>query len=108
MPSGAVGVMGTSFEVIVPMTNTLTLTDGNFNLIHGISGLGGGKTVTLPTIAEMVASQNLVAFLVNASGSGGTITIAAATGDSIVGATTALVATGRTLRHDGIHTWFIF
>lgn len=107
MPQGAVGVMGTSFEVILPMTNNLTLTDGNFNLVHGISGLGGGKTLTLPTIAEMVASQNLEAYLVNAAGSGGTITIAAASGDSIVGAATCLVATGRTLRHDGIHTWFI-
>lgn len=103
----AVGVMGSSFEVILPMTNTLTITDGNFNLIHGISGLGGGKTVTLPSIAQMVAAQNRGAYLVNASGSGGTITIAAASGDSIVGATTAIVATGRTLLHDGIHTWFI-
>lgn len=108
MPQGAVGVMGTSFEVIIPMTNTLTITDGNFNLVHGISGLSGGKTLTLCSIAEMVASQNLEAFVVNASGSGGTITIAANAADSIVGATSVAVGTGRTLRHDGIHTWFIF
>lgn len=108
MPQGAVGVMGTSFEVIIPMTNDLTLTDGNFNLVHGISGLGGGKTLTLPTIAEMVSSQNLEAYVVNAAGSGGTITIAAATGDSIVGATTVAVGTGRTIRHNGLKTYFIF
>lgn len=107
MPSGPVGVFGTSFEVIIPMTDNLTLTDGNVNLVRGLSGLGGGKTLTLPTIAEMVASQNFEFYLVNRAASGGTITIAAAASDSIEGATTCLVATGRTLRHDGLHTWTI-
>lgn len=108
MPQGAVGVMGSSFEVIVPMTNTLVLTDGNVNLVRGVSGLGGGKNLTLPTVQEMVNSQNRELLVCNQSDSGGTITVVAASGDSIIGRVTCAVATGLTLRHDGLKTWFGF
>lgn len=97
---------GSSFEQIVNMTDTLVLTEGAINLVRGLSGLSGGKNCTLPSIAEMVASQNNVLYIVNASDSGGTITAVAATGDAIVGRITAPVATGLTLRHNGLHTWF--
>lgn len=102
-----VAVFGTSFERIYPITGTTVLTaaEANVNMFRCDSGMAG--TVTLPTIAALVASQNLVFFLVNTSGSGGTCTIAAPSGHTIAGATTAAVATGRTIRHDGILTFYI-
>lgn len=106
MPQGAAAPLGSSFEVIVVMTDTLVLTDGNTNLVVGESGLSGGKNLTLPLISEMVASQNPVLYIANKSSSGGTITAVAATGDSIVGRVTAPVATGLTLRHNGLKTWY--
>ena len=106
----AAAVFGTSFEAILPMTDTLTMTNsqGNYNLVVGTSGLGGGKTLTLPSILSgMVPSQNLQIVVANKAASGGTITIAAASGDAIVGtATLAAGGTGLTFRHDGLHTWY--
>lgn len=103
-------VFGTAFEAILPMTDTLTMTNtqGNYNLVVGTSGLSGGKTLTLPSILSgMVPSQNLKIVVANKSDSGGTITIAAASGDSIVGtATVAAGATGITYIHNGLHTWY--
>lgn len=103
------GVFGTAFETILPMTDTLTMsaTQANTNLVVGTSGLSGGKTLTLPKISQMVASQNFFIQVSNKSNSGGTITVAAASGDSIVGATTvAAGAVGVRYFHDGISQWF--
>ncbi len=103
------GVFGTSFESILPMTDTLTMTaaQASYNLVQGTSGLSGGKTLTLCAVSAMVASQNLKMVVANKAASGGTITIAAASGDNIVGtATLAAGGTGITYQHDGIHTWF--
>lgn len=105
----AAGVFGTSFETILAMTDTLAMTaaQANTNLVYGASGLSGGKTLTLPKISQMVASQNLSIQVSNKSDSGGTITVAAASGDSIIGATTvAAGAAGLIFRHDGISKWF--
>ncbi len=106
---GIAGVFGTSFEAILPMTDTLTMTasQANYNLVVGTSGLSGGKTLTLPPITGMVASQNLWIVVANKSASGGTITIVAASADAIVGtASIAAGVTGITYRHDGLHTWY--
>ena len=98
------GYLGGSYEIILPMTDTLTVADGSTNLVVGTSGLAGGKTLTLPSIANMVANQNLQMEVVNASGSGGTITIAKNSADStIIGQITVLVATGVIAKHDGRH-----
>lgn len=103
-------VFGTSFEAILPMTDTLVMTNtqANYNLVVGTSGLGGGKQLTLPSILNgMVPSQNLQIVVANKSDSGGTITVAAASGDSIVGtATIAAGAIATTFRHNGLHTWY--
>lgn len=109
MAGPVAGVFGTAFQQILPMTNTLAMTadQADVNLVYGLSGLSGGKTLTLPAISQMVASQNLFIQVSNKSDSGGTITVAAASGDSIVGATTvAAGALGVRYYHDGIHTWF--
>lgn len=107
MPAIA-SIFGTSFELILPATGTLTMTaaQANTNLVRCDSGMPA--TITLPQISQMVAAQNLVIYIVNKSSSGGTATIAAFSGDSIVGQTTALVATGVACRHDGIKTWYVF
>lgn len=105
----AAGVFGTSFETIVPMTDTLTLTaaQANVNLVVGTSGLSGGKTLTLPAISQMVASQNFFIQVSNKATSGGTITVAANSADAIVGvATVAAGAAGLRFFHDGLHTWY--
>ncbi len=91
------------------MTDTLTMTaaQASYNLVQGTSGLSGGKTLTLPAVSAMVASQNLKMVVANKAASGGTITIAAAAGDNIVGtATLAAGGTGITYQHDGLKTWF--
>lgn len=106
---GIAGVFGTAFESILPMTDTLTMTatQASYNLVVGTSGLSGGKTLTLPLVSAMVASQNLWLVVANKAASGGTITIAAASGDAIVGtATLAAGGTGLTFRHDGLKTWY--
>jgi len=103
------GVFGTSFETIVPMTDDLTLSaaQANTNLVYGLSGLSGGKTLTLPAISQMVASQNSFIQVSNKSTSGGTITVAANAADAIIGATSVAVgAVGVRYFHDGLHTWF--
>jgi len=90
------------------MTNTLTVTDATTNIVVGTSGLSGGKVLTLPSIAQMVASQNLQIAVVNASGSGGTITISPNAADStIIGQVAVAVATGVLATHDGRHQWYI-
>lgn len=94
---------GTALEIIRSITTTTVLTDGATNLVTSPSG---GKTLTLPSIANMVGSQNLLIFVNNAAGGGGTITVAAAAADSIIGQTAVLVATGVTFRHDGRSTWY--
>lgn len=108
MPVGAAAVFGTSFEVILPMTNTLTMTaaQANTNLVNGVSGLGGGKTLTLPAISQMVAAQNPFIQVTNNSDSGGTITVAAASGDAVKGLVSVTAALGARYYHDGLHTWF--
>ncbi len=100
------GVFGTAFETILPMTGTLTMTaaQANVNLVVGTSGLAA--TLTLPKVSQMVASQNLFIQVSNKSDSGGTITVAAASGDSIVGTLSVLVATGIRYYHDGLKTWY--
>ena len=103
------GVFGTAFQQILPMTDTLTMaaTQADVNLVVGTSGLSGGKTLTLPAINQMVASQNFFIQVSNKAASGGTITIAAASGDAIVGVTSvAAGAVGVRYFHDGIHTWY--
>lgn len=108
MPQPA-GVFGTSFQQILFMTNTLTMLaeQADVNLVVGTSGLGGGKTLTLPAVSQMVASQNEFIQVSNKSDSGGTITVAAKAGDSIVGVTTvAAGAAGLRYYHDGLKTWY--
>lgn len=102
-----VAPFGSSFEVILPATGALVMTSdqANTNMIRCDSGMP--ETITLPPISALVAAQNLEFYLVNKSTSGGTATIAAPSGNSIVGATTAAVATGRTIRHDGLSTFYI-
>lgn len=97
---------GTAFEVKLAMTDTLTVSNAATNIVIGTSGLGGGKTLTLPSIQQMIASQNFFIQVTNASGSGGTITVAANAADSIVGQVAVLVATGVRYYHDGLHTWY--
>lgn len=98
------GVFGTSFETILPMTGALTVSNAATNLVVGTSGLPA--TLTLPSIAQMVASQNLYIQVTNKSSSGGTCTVAANSADAIVGQTAVLVSTGVRYFHDGLHTWF--
>lgn len=104
----AAGFLGqTGYEIILPMTDTLTVTDASTNVVVGTTGLGGGKTLTLPSIAAMLASQNFQIEIFNASGSGGTITVAPNAADStIIGRVTVLVATGAIFRMDGRHQWY--
>ncbi len=97
----------TGYEVILPMTNTLTVTDGATNAVIGTSGLSGGKVLTLPPISTMLASQNFEIEVFNVSSSGGTITVSPNAADStIIGRVTVLVATGAVFRHDGRHQWY--
>lgn len=96
---------GTQLEIIRVMTDNLILTDGATNLVSGSAALAGSKTLTLPSIANMVASQNLVLFVSNATG-GNTFTVAAASGDSIVGIVSVVSPGSATYRHDGRHTWY--
>ena|SRR5258705_1950267 len=95
---------GTAFEIILPMTGTLTVSNAATNLVDCVSGLAA--TLTLPSIAQMVASQNYFIQVTNRSSSGGTCTVAANAADAIRGQTAVLVATGVRYYHDGIHTWF--
>lgn len=104
-----VAPLGWPFEIIVAMTDNLAVTDGAINVIVGTSGLSGGKTLNLPTVQQMVASQNPAIIVVNKAASGGTITIAvgSGSGDNIIGtASLAAGGTGLVFRHDGIHTYF--
>ena len=104
-----VAPLGWPFEIIRAMTDDLVITDGATNIIIGTSGLSGGKTLSLPTVQQMVASQNPYIIVANKAASGGTITIqvTSGSGDNIVGtATLAAGGTGITYRHDGIHTYF--
>jgi len=97
----------TGYEIILPMTDTLTVLDAATNVVVGTSGLSGGKVLTLPAISTMLASQNFEIEVYNASGSGGTISISPNAADStIIGRVTVLVATGAVFRHDGRHQWY--
>ncbi len=99
--------LSSPYEIIIPMTDTLTVSDAATNLVVGTSGLGGGKVLTLPSIAAMMASQNLTIKVVNASGAGGTITVAPNAADStIIGQVTVAVANGCTFSHNGRHQWY--
>lgn len=106
MPS-QVAIFGTSFEQILPVTGTkvMSAAEASTNMIRCDSGMPA--TVTLPTIAALVAAQNLEFYLTNQTASGGTATIGAPAGHTIIGATTAAVSTGRTIRHDGLLTFYI-
>jgi len=95
---------GTAFEIILPMTGTLTVSNAATNLVDCVSGLAA--TLTLPAISQMVASQNYFIQVTNRSTSGGTCTVAANAADAIRGQTAVTVATGVRFYHDGIHTWF--
>jgi len=95
---------GSSFEIILPMTGTLTVTNAATNLVDCVSGLAA--TLTLPSIAQMVASQNPFIQVTNRSDSGGTCTVAANSADAIKGQTAVLVATGVRYYHNGLHTWY--
>ncbi len=70
-----VAPLGWPFEIIVAMTDNLAVTDGAINVIVGTSGLSGGKTLNLPTVQQMVASQNPAIIVVNKAASGGTINL---------------------------------
>ncbi len=97
---------GTALEMIRSITTTTVLTDGATNMVTSPSG--GAKTLTLPAISAMIASQNLLIFVNNAAGGGGNITVAPASGDAIIGQTVVAVATGVTYRHNGLvpGTWY--
>lgn len=99
-----VAPFGTSFEIILSATGVLTVSNAATNLVVGTSGMP--QTVTLPSIAAMVASQNLKIQVTNKSSSGGTLTVAANAADAIVGQVAILVATGTQYFHDGLHTWY--
>lgn len=90
---------GTALEIIRSITTTTVITDGATNLVTSPSG--GAKSLTLPSISNMIASQNLLIFVNNAAGGGGSITVGPASGDSIIGQTVVAVGTGVTYRHDG-------
>lgn len=97
----------TGYEIILPMTDTLTVSDAATNAVVGTSGLSGGKVLTLPSIAAMMASQNFQLEVFNASGAGGTITVSPNAADNtIIGRVTVLVATGAVFKHDGRHQWY--
>ncbi len=98
----------TGYEIILPMTNDLTIADAATNLVVGTSGLSGGKTLTLPSIQQMLSSQNMELRVINLTASGGTITVAANAADNIVGRVTCAVSTGLVLKHDGRNRWFGF
>jgi hypothetical protein len=100
----AAAPFGSSFETIYPATGAATITDAATNLIVGTSGMPA--TITLPSIAQMVASQNTFIQVTNKTTSGGTMTIAANSADAIVGQTTVLVSTGCRFYSDGLHTWY--
>jgi ABC-type Na+ transport system ATPase subunit NatA len=104
------GILGWPFETIINMTDDLTLSaaQANVNLVIGLSGLSGGKTLTLPAISQMVASQNPCIRVCNKSSSGGTITVACNSANTIIGDVTVPVTTGGTYYHDGISQWFGF
>lgn len=97
----------TGYEIILPMTDTLTVTDGATNAVIGTSGLSGGKVLTLPSIATMLNSQNFQIQVFNKSDSGGTITVAPNAADStIIGRVTVAAAAGAVFEHDGRHQWY--
>jgi len=104
------GILGWPFETIINMTDDMTIaaSQSNVNLVIGLSGLGGGKTLTLPAISQMVGSQNPCIRVCNKSDSGGTITVACNAADAIIGDVSVTVAGGGTFFHDGIGTWFGF
>ena len=97
---------GTAFEAIITITGARTIlaTEAYVNLIVALSGMP--DTLTLPAISAMTNSQNLKIQVVNKSSSGGTLTVAANSADSIVGRTTLAVATGTQFFHDGRNTWY--
>src|SRR5258705_13542091 len=95
---------GTAFEIILPMTGTLTVSNAATNLVDCVSGLAA--TLTLPSIAQMVASQNYFIQVTNRATSGGTCTVAANAADSIRGQTAIPVATGVRFYHNGLNVWF--
>lgn len=88
------------------MTGALTLAaaDASVNLVVGTSSMP--DTLTLPPISGMVAAQNYKIQVTNRGTSGGTITVAAASGNTIAGRTTVAISTGTQFFHDGISTWF--
>ena len=97
-------MLGSPYDIILPMTGDLTITDPDTTLVVGTSGLSGGKTLTLPAISQMGGTPITV---VNKSSSGGTITVAAnAADDTIVGKVTVEVARGVTFENDGLSQWY--
>lgn len=97
----------TGYEVLLLMTDTLTISDAATTAVIGDSGLSGGKVLTLPAISAMLANQNFQILVFNKSSSGGTITVSPNAADStIIGRVTVLVATGAIFQHDGRHQWY--
>ena len=97
-------MLGSPYEVIINMTDDLTVTDPDTNLVVGLSGLSGGKTLTLPKISSLRVTEIVI---VNKSTSGGTIAVSPNAADStIIGRVTCLVATGLTMKNDGLSQWY--
>ncbi len=102
----AVAVMGTAFEIILNMTDTLTVTDSATNLVTCSSG-SSGKVLTLPAIAQMVASQNQWLIVVNNSSGNVTLTPNSADTATILGLGATLATShGVKLYHNGVHQWY--
>lgn len=102
----AAAVFGSSFSAILPITGgrTIAASEAFYNLVVANSGMP--DTLTLPAISQMVASQNLSIQINNKSTSGGTLTIAPNSADTIVGRTTVAAGTATTFKHNGLNVWY--
>jgi hypothetical protein len=102
------GIFSLPFEEILPMTGALTMTaaQATVNLVIGTSSMP--DTLTLPTVAQMNAAQNLQIYVINLTASGGTITVAAPSGNTLSGRSTVVVSAGAVFRTDGLTRWFGF
>lgn len=90
------------------MTGGLVMSaaQASVNLVIGTSSLP--DTLTLPTVAQMNACQNLQIYVINLGTSGGTMTVSAPSGNTLSGRSTVVVNAGAVFRTDGISRWFGF
>lgn len=97
-----------SYDRITTITDTYAMLPTD-DVVVAVSGFGGGKTVTLPK-AGLCTHQlgNNSKRLVNLAGSGGTATIAAASGDTLNGRSSVVVAAGAILESNGANDWYAF